>query len=209
MKKLNLMQKVDSFIYNEIEKLETNEGYQKLSDSFSALEENVQKAVKIIIMISIIAIPALIILLIKSSNTSLQNEVEIKKDLVISANSLIRSKNDIKRTSRFNLSPDFVDTSSEIKQKVLGMLNITGIDSTKVKISGIDITPEANLITKIKADVKFDNMDNNELFNFIKNLSMRLKVRVDEVSIKKNSTTNLLDGVFTIHYLSKAPVIND
>ena len=209
MKNISIMSKIDKLVLNEITKIENTEGYQKLSDSFSALEENVQRALKIAIMALVIIIPLLFLLLINSSNNSLSEEVNIKKELIESTNSLIKSKNDIKRTARFNLSPEFVETSSEIKQKILGMLNITGVDSTKVKISNIEVTPEASLITKIKADVKFDGMDNNELFNFVKNLSMRLKVRIDEISIKKNETSKLLDGLFTIHYISKAPVLNE
>ena len=209
MKNISIMSKIDKLVLNEITKIENTEGYQKLSDSFSALEENVQRALKIAIMALVIIIPLLFLLLINSSNNSLSEEVNIKKELIESTNSLIKSKNDIKRTARFNLSPEFVETSSEIKQKILGMLNITGVDSTKVKISNIEVTPEASLITKIKADVKFDGMDNNELFNFVKNLSMRLKVRIDEISIKKNETSKLLDGLFSIHYISKAPVLNE
>ena len=209
MKNISIMSKIDKLVLNEITKLENTEGYQKLSDSFSALEENVQRTLKVAIMVLVIIIPLLFLLIINSSNNSLSEEVSIKKELIKSTNSLVKSKNDIKRTARFNLSPEFVETSSDIKQKVLGMLNITGVDSTKVKISNIEVIPEASLITKIKADVKFDGMDNTDLFNFIKNLSMRLKVRIDEISIKKNETSKLLDGLFTIHYISKAPVLNE
>lgn len=201
------MQKIDTAILKQINKLENSDGYQKASEAYSALEDNVQRVVKIVLMILVIAIPLLFIMILKSSNSSLLDEVNIKKDLIISSNTLIKSKNAIRRASSKQLARQFVESSDEIKKTVLGMLNLAGVDSSKVKISNVDVTPEASLITKVKADVKFDGMSNDDIFNFLKNLSQKQKIRIDELSIKKNATSNLLDGVFTMYYFSKAEIL--
>lgn len=209
MSNTSFMKKIDSLIFKEIAKLENSESYQKVSDLYSSFEDNVQKIVKSCIMLAVIVVPLLLVLLFKFSNNSLNDELNLKKDLIISANTLIKSKNEIKRVSRVQIGKQFVESSEEIKKNVLGMLNLAGVDSSKVKISNIDITPEASLITKVKADVKFDGMSNNDIFSFLTNLTSKLKIRIDEISLKKNDSTKLLDGVFTMNYFSKAEILNE
>lgn len=203
------MHKLDTAILKQINKLENSDSYQKASEAYSSLEDNVQRTVKIVLMILVIAVPLIFIMIFKSSNNNLVQEVNLKQDLIISANTLIKSKNEIKRASSKQLARQFVESTEEIKKIVLGMLNLAGIDSSKVKISNVDVTPEASLITKVKADVKFDGMSNDDIFNFLKNLSLKQKIRIDEISIKKNATSNLLGGVFTMYYFSKAEVLDE
>lgn len=203
------MQKIDSAILQQINKFESSENYQKASDFYSALEDNAQTALKSALMAFVILVPLLVVIIFKSFNKGLIAEVGLKKDLIISANTLIKSKNEIKRASQKQLARKFVESADEIKKTILGMLNLAGVDSSKVKISNIDITSEVSLITKVKSDVKFDAMSNDDLFSFIKNLSTKQKVKIDEISIKKNATTNLLDGVFTMHYYSKAEILDE
>lgn len=209
MSNTSIMKKLDILIFKEINKLENSDNYQKVSELYSSLEDNVQKIVKACIMAVVIILPLIFVFIFKLSNNSLIDELGLKKDLITSANTFIKSKNDIKRKSRFHIGKQFVESSEEIKKNVQGMLNLAGVDSSKVKISNIDITSEAALITKVKADVKFDSMSNDDIFSFLTNLSSKLKIRIDEISIKKNDSTKLLDGVFTMNYFSKAEILDE
>lgn len=203
------MQKLDSAILVQLKKLQNSENYQKISETYSSLEESVQRIVKALLMLLVFIIPLFVVMMFKSSNNKLLVDTNVKKDLIISANTLIKSKNEIKRASTKQLARQFIESPEEIKKIILGMLNLAGVDSNKVKISNVEVTPEASLITKVKADVKFDAMSNDDIFNFIKNLSTKQKIRIDEISIKKNDSTHLLDGVFTMYYFSKAEVLDE
>lgn len=200
----SVMKSIDTLLNKEILKLQDNENFEKISNSFSMLEDKEQKIIKLLLVFFVIAAPLLFVFIFKSSNNSLLEELKIKEELILKANTLVRSKSDLKISNRTLLGNDFVESESLLKTKISGMLNISGIDASKVKISNIQINPEVNLLTSIKADIKFDSLDNKDFFNFIKNLSDKLRIRVDELSVQKNTKSNLLDGILTIQYLSKA-----
>ncbi|MCT4641982.1 MAG: hypothetical protein N4A33_06750 [Bacteriovoracaceae bacterium] len=204
MKIPSLMKKIDKALFNNLEKVQTSTGYNKFLDFYSGLEDSQQKIIKHISVMSVIIIPLLIVLLFMKSNSNAQAQLDLRTSIITKANSLIQAKSSVRSLSRVYFGDSFVDSEGSFKSKITGLLNIAGVDASKIKMSGFEKTEQASLITKIKADIKFDNLSNEELFNSLIQFTRKSKVRIDEINIQKDQESSMLRGIMSVHYFSKA-----
>lgn len=203
MKKLLIMKKIDTFIFEKIEQFQTTNEYQKISEGYSSLEESAQEAIKVILMILTILLPLSFILIFSSLNGKASKELSQKEEIIDLANELIKKQSLITLEERKILASKYVDSESALKNDISSSISMIGIDSSKVQISNFDTEELDGLITKVKADLSFKGFSNQELFSMTNSLVAKLKIKVDEININKKESSNSLEGVMTIIYYSK------
>ena len=203
MKNLKLMKTVDLFLFKQLDSLSQNSDFQKIIDAYTSLEEKVQETIKVILMLLSILIPSLIFILFYSINSSKRYEVQLKEKLIKTANSLIQKKSALKQEERSVLGNKYIATQNDLKNIINSSLSIISVDSSKVQINDFDSQDLDGLITKVQANLAFKGFSSNDLIALFNSLNAKLKIKMDEVSIKKNESTNSLDGVINTHYYSK------
>jgi hypothetical protein len=202
------MKTIDTFIFLKLDELSNLSEFQKLTEAYSNLEESIQELVKAILMAIIVLIPLLFIFLFSSINSSAKKELETKDQIITTANELIQKQSLINTEERKILAANFVDTQNALQSQISNTLSMISVDSTKVNINNFDTEELEGLITKVKADLAFKGFTDQELFAMVNSMVSKLKVRIDEISIKKNETRNILDGIMTVHYYSKDKVVD-
>ena len=93
-----------------------------------------------------------------------------------------------------------VKSQNDLQTKISSALSMAQIDSSKVNLGGYQEALEGADIVESRVDLKFNKFSNQEIFNLISTLNMRLKVKIEEISIKKNTSDNLLQGIVHIIY---------
>lgn len=203
MRSIKLMKKIDSILFKKIDDLLLMSEFQKITDSYSQLEEKYQDIIKLLMGISLIFIPLAIIGAFSLINDSLQEELQLKEEIIVNANEIIQKESSLKREQKMILGNSTIETQSKLRQKVSNQLSRLGIDISKINVSNFEsIDLNANII-QAQMDVKFDGLTNDQLFSALANLVQKEKMRIDSFSVKKNSNSNLLDGIFTVYYFSK------
>jgi hypothetical protein len=208
MKKFQIMKTIDTFIFVKLDELSTLSEFQKITEAYSGLEENIQEIVKALLMAIIVLIPLVFVFIFSSMNSSIKKELETKDKIIHNANELIQKKSLLSKEERNILATNFVDTQSALQGKISNTLSMISVDSTKVNINNFDTEELEGLITKVKADLSFKGFTDQELFAMVNSMVSKLKIRIDEISIKKNETRNILDGIMTVHYYSKDKVVD-
>jgi hypothetical protein len=203
MRSIKLMKKIDSILFKKIDDLLLMSEFQKITDSYSQLEEKYQDIIKLLMGISLIFIPLAIIGAFSLINDSLQEELQLKEEIIVNANEIIQKESSLKREQKMILGNSTIETQSKLRQKVSNQLSRLGIDISKINVSNFEsLDLNANII-QAQMDVKFDGLTNDQLFSALANLVQKEKMRIDSFSVKKNSDSNLLDGIFTVYYFSK------
>ena len=203
MRSIQLMKKIDSILFKKIDDVLLMSEFQKITDSYSQLEEKYQDIIKLLMGISLIFIPLAIIGAFSLINDSLQEELQLKEEIIVNANEIIQKESSLKREQKMILGNSTIETQSKLRQKVSNQLSRLGIDISKINVSNFEsIDLNANII-QAQMDVKFDGLTNDQLFSALANLVQKEKMRIDSFSVKKNSNSNLLDGIFTVYYFSK------
>lgn len=203
MKPLNIMKAIDSAIFSKIDELEGSIQYQKVADSYSTLEEREQDLIKGFMGILLIIIPLIIIYVFSSINDNALEELQLKKEMISFANEIIDKKQKVKIEAGKVLGQQMIDSQSQIEQKIIGHMNRIGVDTSKLQVKNFEANDLSGNILEAKIDVKFDQLTNDQIFSAISFLVDQDKMKIDNLNIKKNTTSNMLDGVFTVLYYSK------
>lgn len=197
---LNIMQPIDNFMSKKVDELMQLVEVQKIMDQYAALDENIQDIIKNLMALAIVLIPLIFIMILWSFNSSLKDEFALKKETLGIAQEIVSKESRVVSLKRNYINSTAVNSQSDFQQKISGQLSASGIDSSKISLGGFDSVDVAGFIIESRVDLKFNQLSNNELFTLLSKLSMRLKIKVDEISIKKNANDNLLQGIIRIIY---------
>ena len=209
MKKIKILKNIDFFLFKQADALIENSEFNKISEAYSSQEDKVQEIIKVILMVLSIGIPLLIIFIFFNINSAKRSQIQIKEDLIETANLLIQKKSLLTSEERRTLSAKYLDSQKGLKSTIKSSLSLISIESTKVQVSDFQSEDLEGLITKLSAKLSFKGLTSEGIMAFFNNLNAKLRIKMDEISIRKNEATNSLDGVMTIHYYSKEPPTNE
>lgn len=197
------MEPLDNFIFQKVEDLRATKEFQKVLDAYSNLDEKPQEVVKALMAASLVLIPFLVITIFFSMNSSLQGEIDDKKELLELSQGIIREKSTVSSAQRQFVGPTPVSSQGDMQNLISSAISLAGIDASKVSVSNFQPGGQAGMVSQSMIDMKFQDLTNDQLFSFLTNLSQRSKVLFDEISVKKNTESKLLEGIATLVYLSK------
>jgi hypothetical protein len=203
MKNINIMKNIDIFFFKQVDNVVQHPEFQKVSDFYSSLDEKAQELVKVALLILTVGLPLLVLFIFFSINQSKKVDLLTKDKLIQTANTLIQKKSLIKSEEMKTLSQKYVDSQRGLKAVIDSKLRLINIESTKVLINDFNTEDLDGLISKLSANLSFKGLTSDGLMALFNSLNAKLKVKIDEVSIRKNDITNSLDGVMSIHYYSK------
>jgi hypothetical protein len=204
-----VMKSIDVFLFKQVDNLIQTSEFLKVSESYSSLEEKAQEATKIVLMILTLSIPVIIVLTFYSINNSKAQELAIKDELIKTANTLIQETSLIASEERQLLSTQFIGSESALKSTINSSLSLISIDSQKVQVSGYNIEELDGLITKVRADLSFKGLTSEGLFALLDSLNSKFRMRMEDITIRKNEISNSLDGVIAIDYYSKDNTVDE
>lgn len=203
MKSLNLMKKIDNVLFSKIDELESSDGYQKVADTYSTLEESHQDLIKLFMAIILFVAPLTIFFIFSSINDNSKKMLKLKEEIISFSNEIISKKQKVKIEAKKILGRDIIDSQSQLEQKIINNMNRIGIDTSKLQVNNFEINDLNGNIIEAKIDVKFSDLTNDQIFSAISYLVGTDKMKIENLNIKKNTSTNLLDGVFTTLHYSK------
>lgn len=203
MAKLRIMEPLDRAIFQKLEELQSNREVQRVLDSYSNLDEKPQEVVKALMALSLFVLPLFAITIFYGMNSSLKSSLETKKELLEVSQNIIREKAGVQSAQRRFLGTTFVGSMNDMQGLISSALGSAGIESSKISVSNFDPIEQDGFITEARVDLKFQGLSSAEFFNLVGTLTERHRVKFDEVSVKKNESTNLLEGIATLVYLSK------
>lgn len=208
MAKLEVFKKIDEFLFMKIDELQNNPEYQKIADSYSNLEENVQEFIKVSLMLLVTLIPLLVFWIFFSSNSSLKEDLHTREQVIQVSNELIQKKAIMTAQERKILGSSYVDSAGALKNKITSTISMSSIDTSKIRIQNFDSQELDGFITKVKSDISFKDLSSQDIFAILNSLTTRGKMRVDEISVRKSAGDGLLDGMLTVLYYSKEMTAN-
>ena len=203
MPKLNIMRPIDNAILGKVEELQSIKEVQKVLDLYSNMDEKPQEIVKIALAAILFIIPAIVIFIFIGLNSSLKGELETKQELLTLSQNIVKQKAGLQNVKRDVLGRVFISNMGDMQGLVSGAATAAGVDSSKISVSKFQATEHEGLITQATMDMKFNNLSSTEFFGLVNTLNSRQKVRFEQITVNKNSSSNLLEGVATIHYYSQ------
>lgn len=199
--KIPLFKKLDREVFNKIDKFKQTTNYNSLQDFYNGLEEDQQKLFKASGIVLIFALPLLLLGFLNWQNNSLRAELTEKVSILNKANEILGLKRSLQVSGPGLISDSPIDGESMMTSKISNMLSSAGIDLSKIKVSNYAGAPLSDSIMRSEADFAFAGISTDELMNIFTAMMQREKFKIESVDIKRNSSSNLLEGQFhAIHF---------
>jgi len=200
MSKFSIMKPIDTAVYNNIEKLKEGSEYQKFLDNYNSWEDKSQNLFKAAILFVIVLIPLLCILAFTLFNFSKKSDLALKEDIIETGNIILSTSVSAKAKARKYFSKS-ITTKSDFERQISSALPRQGIDASKILIGEFS-SDEVDGVNEIRAQLKFTGISSQNLFGLFTTLGIRQKMKVEQINIKKNKVTNLLEGTLAILHFS-------
>lgn len=205
LKSLTLFRKIDQAIFERIEKFKQTPNYNPIQDFYNSLEEDQQKLFKGIVILAIFLLPLLGLGMVSMQNTSYQNDLALRVDIVSKANEIIGQSQGLQEITPAVFSPNPIDSQSMMTSRLSALLSSVGVDLSKIQVNGFESQSISSSVMKSEANFAFSNLSTDEMVNLFTAMITREKFRISSVEIKRNENSNLLQGQFhAIHFSSMA-----
>jgi len=201
--KIPIFKKLDTFIFSNIEKFKKTPGYSNLVEIYTGLEEEQQKIMKVIFLFSIFLIPFALVSLIYWQNSKLKDELNVRTQIVSKASQIIGQKTSLEEVKPQVLASNPIDSESMMVSRLSSLSTGTGVELSKIKVQNVQTQSISQDIFRTDAKISFTNLSNENLIDFISTLMRREKFKISEISIERNTSSNLLNGFFQTIHLSQ------
>jgi hypothetical protein len=198
-----LFKKVDTAVFDSINKFKQTPNYTGVQDFYNGMEEDQQKVFKGIIVLTMILIPALFLTMLFWQNSRFKEDLALRESIVNTANQILAQSGGLQEVGPRVLSMNPIDSQSMMTSRLSNMLSSMGVDLSKIQVKDFNSNMISSGVMQSEADFSFTNVSTDELMNIFTAMIQREKFRIQDVSIKRNPETNFLQGQFhAIHFSS-------
>ncbi len=196
--------KIDEFIFQKLDILKNDPGFQKINELLFSLEEKQQKLFAQILTFSLIIIPYIFILVFWWGNSRLRFNQEIKMQILEQISTLNGNK-DVKATvSSSYLAPIAILSQEDLDNKIRNLMSSNNIDQSKVRIANFTQASSSSSLSKIEATAVFQNFGTQDFSNFMRTLIDQEKFKILQINMTKDNNTKLLNGEVSLMHLGKS-----
>lgn len=199
--RIPLLKKLDLLIFKKLDEFKNTANYAQLVDFYSNLEEEQQKLMKWLLLISTAVIPLAFILFFLSQNSTLQDNLDKRVDLVHTMQQIISQNSEIGGLSGSISAPNAIESEAALQTRLSNVLSSAGVDLGKIRINNFSSENLSESLLRSEADYRFDGLSTEQLMTLFTALMQREKLKISSVNINRNNKSNLLDGTFHgIHF---------
>lgn len=202
MSKFSLMKTIDQSLNKAVASLDRSNLMQQVYDFYDSLEEQFQQVFKLIILFFVVLIPSIFAIISYSYYSSQVSALEVNEKILLEANKLLNQKGDITKIEKKFLGQNFVEQSA-FQSRLVSALERYGINTSSVQISDYRTDEISKNLQEMTTRLKVSSFSNDNLFQFLRVVTVELKAQVEEIDVRKNNKTNLISGTVKIIHLSK------
>lgn len=183
-----------------------SQSYQKITDLSSELSYNARKYLNHTFAILLLLTPVLIAYSFYSTNKSLKNELETKKN-VLSLIHQIRGTRSQNSTYRQGLASSLnVTTRQDLEVQLRQRLSTLQINNNQVQIANFEVdevSPQSHLT---RSQLRLNSLNINQFANLLSLLRNEYRMFIEEMEVTTMKNEELLSGEIDLVFLRRVEV---
>jgi hypothetical protein len=191
-----LLKQVDQWVFRKLDSFRSTPAHGRLAEQYSSLEEHEQTLVKGAVLGGLLLVPLLILGALWWHNAGVRGEINLRAQAVERMQSILAQNGQASSLTSAVAAPQtFVDTS-DLTSRLTGALAGSGLDAAKVRVNNFTTDSVSPQLARVEADFGFTGLNTAQLVGLFTNLITRERFRVSTLNIKRNPSSNMLDGDF-------------
>lgn len=199
----NIFIQIDEFLFQKLDFLKSDSSYQKSNEILSSLDEEKQKIFSQVLTFSFILIPYIVIAVLWWGNHKSRVNLEVKSQILEQISTLNSSKDSLAEVSSTYLAPVAIISSEDLDNRMRNLMSANKIEQTKVRVTNFSQVSSSSTVSKIEAQLVFQNFGTLDFSNFVRTLVEQERFKIQRINLEKNKTSNLLNGEISLVHLGK------
>jgi hypothetical protein len=205
-KRESLLKKIDHTLFNAVDELKNKPEFSQFSESVTRIDDEIRDIAKLSATAVFLFLPFLLVVFLWMHNIGIQNDIEIRKDFIKIANEIKSTKNQIGESSRKIISSNPIEGGGGLLMRLSNNLTSVGVDVDKIQISDMSQEDIDGNLQRSEGDFKFTAITTEELSKTLSYLITREKMKISSIKVKKNKSSNLINGSFRVVHFSRVTV---
>lgn len=204
-----LFKRMDQALFTQVDEFKKTPAYAGLVEFYAGLEDEKQKLLKWVLLAATVLVPLILFAVLWLQNSRLDAELNARIALVARMQQIITQNSEVGGLASRIAAPSAYTSEDDLTGRVSGALNASGIEISKVRISGFTSDAVSPLLTRAEADFKFEGLTTDQMVGMFTMLLQRERFRISSVQIQRNAGSNLLDGTFHAVHFGETQLLDD
>ena len=194
---------IDDAIFQQMDNLKNSDFSQNISQQMQQFTPEVQKVINQSINLSLFLIPIVIVIIMALSNLNSRSEANLKIEILELINTYSQKKAEVEVQGRFVISPRVFSKQSDFETQLKQTYSLSGIEQSKMKISGFKQDSSIQPLLKSQAKLRFSNLTMSNITSFILALLRDYKIKITSINIELQKDDHTLTGSLGLLHYSK------
>ena len=203
MSKPSLFSKIDSILFEQVDKLQNLSFVSTIQDELSALEDEPRSIINKLSFIVFISLPIIVLTAFFISNLFLRKDLNFRKEIWSKGKEFVDTGKIIQRSAGSVLSLTPINDDASFQAQIKSAASMAGVAATQFQTSGFVQTTISDSINKASINMKFNGISTEEMTKFFSSLAINKKMKVSEISITRSKPNGLLSGIAKIINFSR------
>lgn len=199
----DIFKKMDTMIFKFADAMNGFGPWLQLVDRFRVLNETQQKWANHLISLLVVLAPLLILIMITSYNQKISADVQLKEQLLSSIDNLSKIKGEYATLERLKISRTSITSSDDVESALRKLFEGKEINWEKISISNYQKEETAQGLNISRFRFAFRGFTNHDLTQSLSLMIEREKVAISNLSIRKDTKDNTVEGQFEVTHYSK------
>lgn len=195
---------LDQKVFSSIDQIKVRPEYKKFQEMLGLIEDDLRSPLGIIATILFILLPFIIMLMLSSKISSIETQIEQRKDYIRTASELFGNKDLVLKAAPQVFSTFEVSNFSSFQSLISRVAQTISIDSTKIRLSGYDSQSLGSDISRSEVMMQIKDFSNLELSNILNGLVLREKIKIAAMDLLRNEKTGRIDGTLKLVHFGKS-----
>ncbi len=191
-----LFKRVDQWVFRQLDTFRATPAYNRLVEQYATLEEHEQTLTKGGVLAGFLLVPLIILGVLWWHNAGVRDEVVLRSQVVERMQNIISQNSAAAGLAGSVAAPQAFLDAGELTTRLNAALSGSGVDTSKLRVNNFTSDSVSPQLTRAEADFGFTGLNTTQLVNVFTNLITRERFRISSVDIKRNPSSNLLDGNF-------------
>lgn len=194
--RLPIFKRLDLALFRQIDNFRATPNHAKLAEQYAGLEEHEQNILKAAALTVLFIIPLMGLGIFWWINSSKRADLVLRTQAVDRMQEIIAYNGAALDLTARVAAPQAIPDEPSLTSRLSNTLAASGLDLAKVRVSNFSSNSVSPQLSRSEADFAFNGLSTEQLVGLFTSLISSERFRIESVSIKRNTTSNLLEGQF-------------
>lgn len=199
-----ITKQIDDFIFRQLDSVKESQFKLKINESLNTLSEHQLKIFSQTTSYLFILLPFMALIAMIISNSMLRSDIELKEEILSEFDYYTSKKSEVETVGRRIISPHKISNKGEMITRLKRLAKRKGVDTNTINVISFEALEKSGNISKSESTLRISKFTSKNLSDYTLGLLQSEKVKIFEISLKRDRKSELISGEIKFTHYGKA-----